>query len=400
MSLLSPFVNRIQRVRAFLRDRDRQFRQTLGFMPRRSRALLGVAIFTTFTAFALSVDQLPTDTHFWLRMAVVAVYTGVLGLGYAFSSFGFRQLLPFVIAFNVLGPLAFSHWLAPGNPPHVLAAADIAGVEARLRVVRALQSVMAVTGYSCFIALLRLEGRRSVSAHTEIRLAHDIHASLAPPVSGESAALEWYGASHPSGEVGGDLVDVVSDDEAWRACIADVSGHGVAAGVFMGMFKTALRAAWRRTHDPAAALTEVNAVLEPIKQSNMFVTAAALACRVPGTFDYVLAGHPSLLHVSHASGCARWVGDAEMAIGLIDTTAYHAASFDAAPGDLVVVVTDGLIEVFDRRDHELGPDGLLPIVVAAAKRSTLQEAAADILAACARHGAQSDDQSLLLVRVR
>ncbi len=400
MSLLSPFVNRIQRVRAFLRERDRQFRQTLGFMPRRSRALFGVAIFTTFTAFALSVDRLPTDAHFWLRMVIVAVYTGVLGLGYAFSSFGFRQLLPFVIAFNVLGSLAFSRWLMPGAPPDVLSAVDIAGVETRLRVVRILQSVMAVTGYSCFIGLLRLEGRRSVSAHTEIRLAHDIHASLAPPVSGESAALEWYGASHPSGEVGGDLVDVVDDDEAWRACIADVSGHGVAAGVLMGMFKTALRAAWRRTHDPAAALTEVNAVLGPIKQSNMFVTAVALTCRVSGTFDYVLAGHPSLLHVSQATGGARWIGDAEMALGLVDTTVYHAASFEAAAGDLVVVVTDGLIEVFDRRDRELGTDGLLPIAAAAAKRSTLQETAAEILAACARHGAQTDDQSLLLMRVR
>lgn len=400
MSLLSPFVNRIQRVRAFLRERDRQFRQTLGFMPRRSRALFGVAIFTTFTAFALSVDRLPTDAHFWLRMVIVAVYTGVLGLGYAFSSFGFRQLLPFVIAFNVLGSLAFSRWLMPGAPPDVLSAVDIAGVETRLRVVRILQSVMAVTGYSCFIGLLRLEGRRSVSAHTEIRLAHDIHASLAPPVSGESAALEWYGASHPSGEVGGDLVDVVDDDEAGRACIADVSGHGVAAGVLMGMFKTALRAAWRRTHDPAAALTEVNAVLGPIKQSNMFVTAVALTCRVSGTFDYVLAGHPSLLHVSQATGGARWIGDAEMALGLVDTTVYHAASFEAAAGDLVVVVTDGLIEVFDRRDRELGTDGLLPIAAAAAKRSTLQETAAEILAACARHGAQTDDQSLLLMRVR
>ncbi|HVT48898.1 MAG TPA: PP2C family protein-serine/threonine phosphatase [Vicinamibacterales bacterium] len=393
-------MNRIQRVRAFLRERDRQFRQTLGFMPRRSRALFGVAIFTTFTAFALSVDRLPTDAHFWLRMVIVAVYTGVLGLGYAFSSFGFRQLLPFVIAFNVLGSLAFSRWLMPGAPPDVLSAVDIAGVETRLRVVRILQSVMAVTGYSCFIGLLRLEGRRSVSAHTEIRLAHDIHASLAPPVSGESAALEWYGASHPSGEVGGDLVDVVDDDEAWRACIADVSGHGVAAGVLMGMFKTALRAAWRRTHDPAAALTEVNAVLGPIKQSNMFVTAVALTCRVSGTFDYVLAGHPSLLHVSQATGGARWIGDAEMALGLVDTTVYHAASFEAAAGDLVVVVTDGLIEVFDRRDRELGTDGLLPIAAAAAKRSTLQETAAEILAACARHGAQTDDQSLLLMRVR
>jgi serine phosphatase RsbU (regulator of sigma subunit) len=307
-------------------------------------------------------------------------------------------LLPFVIVFNVLGPLAFSHWLAPGAHPDMLSAADIAGVELRLRVVRVLQSVMAITGYSCFIALLRLEGRRSVSAHTEIRLAHDIHASLAPSVSGESAALEWYGASHPSGAVGGDLVDVVDDDGAWRACIADVSGHGVAAGVLMGMFKTSLRAAWRRTHDPAAALTEVNAVLGPIKQSNMFVTAAALTCRAPGTLDYVLAGHPSLLHVSR--GRARWIGDAQMALGLVDTTIYHAAALEVVPGDLVVVVTDGLIEVFDRRDHELGPEGLLPIVVAAATRSTLQEIAADILAACAKHGAQTDDQSLLLARVR
>jgi serine phosphatase RsbU (regulator of sigma subunit) len=361
--------------------------------------LLGVAIFTTFMAFALSVDHLPVDAHFWLRMAIVAVYTGTLGLGYAFSSFGFRQLLPFVIAFNVLGPLAFSHWLAPGEPSHVLSAADIASVEMRLRIVRTLQSVMAITGYSCFIGLLRLEGRRSVSAHTEIRLAHDIHASLAPPVSGESAGLEWYGASHPSGAVGGDLVDVV-DDGTWRACIADVSGHGVAAGVLMGMFKTSMRAAWRRTYDPATALTEVNAVLAPIKQSNMFVTAAALPCRAPGTLDYVLAGHPSLLHVSRASGRARWVGDAQMAIGLVDTTIYHTAAFEVASGDLVVVVTDGLIEVFDRRDRELGPEGLLPIVVAAATRPTLSATAADILAACARHGAQADDQSLLLVRVR
>jgi hypothetical protein len=399
VSSSNPIVNRLQRIRAFLRERDRQFRQTLGFMPRRSRMLLGVAIFATFTAFALSVDRLPTGPHFWLRLAIVAVYTGLLGLGYAFSSFGARHLLPFVIAFNVLGPAAVSHWLPAGEPPHVLSAADIAAVEFRLRIVRVLQSVAAVTGYSCFIGLLRSEGRRSVSAHTEIRLAHDIHASLAPPVAGGSPWLEWYGASHPSGAVGGDLVDVVDDDGVWRACIADVSGHGVAAGVLMGMFKTSVRAAWRRTDDPAAALTEVNAVLGPIRQPNMFVTAAALTCRARGRFDYVLAGHPSLLHVS-AQGCGRWVGDPQMAIGLVDTTAYEAAALDVAPGDLLVVVTDGLIEVFDGRDRELGPEGLLPIVVAAAKRPTLQEIAADIVAACARHGAQADDQSLLLVRVR
>jgi serine phosphatase RsbU (regulator of sigma subunit) len=45
----------------------------------------------------------------------------------------------------------------------------------------------------------------------------------------------------PSGEVGGDLVDVFQTDRGWIAYIADVSGHGVAPGVVMGMVKSAAR---------------------------------------------------------------------------------------------------------------------------------------------------------------
>jgi serine phosphatase RsbU (regulator of sigma subunit) len=115
-------------------------------------------------------------------------------------------------------------------------------VEARLSVLGTVRIVMSLVAYASFTAVLRLEGERSIGAHTEIRLAREIHTALVPLMAGRVAGLEWYGVSHPSGEVGGDLVDVVSDASGtWTACVADVSGHGVAAGVLMGMFKTALR---------------------------------------------------------------------------------------------------------------------------------------------------------------
>ena len=218
--------------------------------------------------------------------------------------------------------------------------------------------MMSLMAYGSFIGLLRLEGRRSIAAHTEIRLAREIHAGLVPLTTGRAAGFEWYGVSRPSGEVGGDLVDVISPPgQRWTACIADVSGHGVAAGVLMGMFKTALRSARRAADDPAAVLTQVNEVLTPLKQSNMFVTAAVLSGGEGDRLDYVLAGHPPLVHVERLSGRARWVGESQIAVGFIDAIRYDTTPLHVSPGDLIVVVTDGLIEVFDRRERELAPMG-------------------------------------------
>lgn len=102
--------------------------------------------------------------------------------------------------------------------------------------------------------------------------------------------------------------------------------------------------------------------------------------------------------VDWLSGRARWVGESQIAVGFIDAIRYHTTSLQVSRGDLIVVVTDGLIEVFDRRERELGAGGLLRIIEAAARRDSLAESADEIFAACARYGTQSDDQSLLLVR--
>ena len=71
-----------------------------------------------------------------------------------------------------------------------------------------------------------------------IALATEIHRSLVPELSFHTSAFQFFGAPFPSGAVGGDLVDVVVRNDAWLGYVADVSGHGVPAGVLMSMVKS------------------------------------------------------------------------------------------------------------------------------------------------------------------
>jgi len=79
------------------------------------------------------------------------------------------------------------------------------------------------------------------AAHTEIELASRIQQQLVPPIQATVGSFEAYGVSLPSGTVGGDLIDLIQADGLLCAYVADVAGHGVAAGVMMSMVKTAVR---------------------------------------------------------------------------------------------------------------------------------------------------------------
>jgi serine phosphatase RsbU (regulator of sigma subunit) len=79
-----------------------------------------------------------------------------------------------------------------------------------------------------------------------------------PELSFRTSEFEFFGASFPSGTVGGDLVGVIAPNGGWFAYVADVSGHGVPAGVLMSMTKGAVRM-WEasRAHD-SALLSDMN----------------------------------------------------------------------------------------------------------------------------------------------
>ena len=181
---------------------------------------------------------------------------------------------------------------------------------------------------------------------------------------------EFAGASHPSGEVGGDLVDVVDSAEGrWIAYVADVSGHGVHAGVVMGLVKSAARMALHRHASLEELLRDLNDVLMPLMRSNMFVTIAAVES-TPGGIRFSLAGHLPILHFRADLSTVEEVSIANVCNRILPDQAYSTGVVRCRPGDVLVLITDGLVEVFDRHDRELGLDAIKRVLVDVGRRRT------------------------------
>jgi sigma-B regulation protein RsbU (phosphoserine phosphatase) len=241
------------------------------------------------------------------------------------------------------------------------------------------------------------EGARYVRAHTEISLARDIHRLLVPAVARRVGCFEFQGVSLASGDVGGDLIDLVETQDGWIGYVADVSGHGVGAGLLMGMVKSATHMQLRVMHPIDQLLTNLNTVLLDLKKPEMYVTFAGLQFDGASGLQYSVAGHPPILHYRAASATVDELSVAQLPVAMFPDRTFVADRVAWAPGDLFVILTDGLTEVFDRHDREFGLDGVKVLIRehATAPLKHLQ----DVLVGAARqHGPQLDDQTLFLIR--
>ena len=242
-----------------------------------------------------------------------------------------------------------------GGEPAVLSAAD---VRTRLWWDAMAIMLMMVGSYTCFLWFMNGTAARYLRVRTEMDLAHRIHQVLVPAVDTGVGSYDFFGFSAPSGEVGGDLVDVVPlpGDARWFGYVADVSGHGVSSGVVMGMFKSALRMRLRQDGPLPAMLSDLNDVLGPLKDSAMFVTVACLRGAGDGPLEFAVAGHLPILKVT-ASGVEE-LTTPQIPIGMVGGHPFTSSTLTCAPGELLVLITDGLTEVFDAEDRELGLDAV------------------------------------------
>jgi len=219
---------------------------------------------------------------------------------------------------------------------------------------------------SLFLLLLILpsffyrEGRHSIRLQTELRLAHDIQKTLVPVIELCSDKWELYGVSQPSENVGGDLVDVIpQDDGSLLTYVADISGHGLPAGILMGRFKTAARMCAIALPDVSLFLERINFVLPQVKEPEMYATCAAV--RVPGRFEnssryveYALAGHPAPAVFSSEAGFVNRLGEGSAALGLLPSPEFLGHKQEVRSGDVLLIFTDGLVEIPNSKDEEFG----------------------------------------------
>jgi serine phosphatase RsbU (regulator of sigma subunit) len=127
------------------------------------------------------------------------------------------------------------------------------------------------------------------------------------------------------------------------------------------------------------------------------VTMGCLRYDEGAGLTFALAGHLPLLHYQAASGTIEERSIAHVPVAMFEGSRYSAAPVLYAPGDLFVLMTDGLTEVFDAADRQLGLDPLKDSIRTNA-RLPLGELLDALIATARAHGERSDDQTVLLVR--
>jgi serine phosphatase RsbU (regulator of sigma subunit) len=227
-------------------------------------------------------------------------------------------------------------------------------------------------------------------------LATEIHHVLVPAIEAKLGEFEFYGRSAASGEVGGDLIDLAGSEEHWVAYVADVSGHGVAPGVVMGMVKSASRMLLSSGDDSAHLMPRLNEVLYPLKKPDMFVTFCFLAEK-ERSLRVGLAGHPSILHFSVRTGNVSLAECPNMPLGILPSGEFQTSEIAAEAGDIFALYTDGLLETANAEGEEFGVKRLAAELQKHGKKS-LDAICRSLQESVAKHGAQFDDQSLLLIR--
>jgi Stage II sporulation protein E (SpoIIE) len=257
--------------------------------------------------------------------------------------------------------------------------------------------------YFFFISFIRHEGKESYRIRNELEVAHGIQKTLVPPIHLKTSQFEVYGRSDPSNKVGGDLVDIVLlDDGSAVAYLADIAGHGLQAGILMGMVKTAARTALidGSTIEPAMVLPslmeKLNRVLPSVKEAQLYATFAGFRLNVDGSIFYALAAHPPILHYK-ANGVPGYLSAEQFPIGLLPVDDFTSEAATSAPGDLFIALTDGIIEACDREQEEFGFDRVQAVIAGHANKS-LPVLADAILTSARAFGQQIDDQTLLLIR--
>lgn len=339
-----------------------------------------------------------SDLFAWYRFPEwgVLLFAALIGMNAAvFFVIVLRRQFSLLPVFSVLVVLAFH---LPGWLPKIPQIPLPAAARQRIAFDAAGIAVALALGRRSYDRFINTEGVEQVRARTELELAHAIQQTLVPPILASTNTFEAYGISLPSEDVGGDLVDLIPAGPAWLACITDVSGHGIPAGVLMGNLKTALRLGCAERQPLPRMMDAINDVLPAVKGPEMYATFAGLLFTGAGEAEYLVAGHPPILHRRAATNQIVRLSMQQFPIGLMAEGHYASASVRCEAGDLLVLVSDGIVEAEDSAGVEFGVEGVERILNERGK-SPLAEIADALLAKLEALGPRADDQTLLLIRI-
>jgi sigma-B regulation protein RsbU (phosphoserine phosphatase) len=194
----------------------------------------------------------------------------------------------------------------------------------------------------------RLTGlqRAQIVLDTQLSLAAQIQRRLLPPIPVRSNGVRWAGRLEPASHIGGDFYDVIPVDTGGLFVLGDVSGKGIPAALLQASAHSLFRTLARETVHPADLLTRVSREIYAENAGLSYLTCVvARVDSAARTLTYANAGHPAGLMVG--SSGRRLLSRGGLPVGLFPETAYESEVVSVEPGDLAVIVSDGITESID-----------------------------------------------------
>jgi serine phosphatase RsbU (regulator of sigma subunit) len=193
----------------------------------------------------------------------------------------------------------------------------------------------------------------------DLEAARDIQARLLPPVPDQLAGLEAGAVVVSSAVVGGDFFDIVPIGERVGVVLGDVSGKGIAAALLMVMVRTLLREIAAPGGEPGTILARLNASLVRDMPAAMFVTLAVVGLdpRQPGQLTIACAGHPPPV-IRRRGQPPAFLAVGGPLLGVLPEVTLVQEQTTLAPGDSVLLYTDGVVETRDAQGRRGGAQSL------------------------------------------
>lgn len=237
----------------------------------------------------------------------------------------------------------------------------------------------------------------------ELEIAKGIQQSFLPEKEPEIPGVDIAASNIPAKEVGGDFYDFIPiASDQWGLTIADVSGKGVPAALFMALSRTLVRASTTGNPNIRDGIEKANDLICQDARTGMFVTLFyAILDAKKKQLKYVNAGHNPPLLLRQPSSATILLKADGIALGVMDGITLEEAEVQLEHGDLITLFTDGVTEAINEKEEQFGQQRLLELVEAN-RALPAKEIIRKVQEAVAAHSGgqpQFDDITLMIIKV-
>ena len=244
---------------------------------------------------------------------------------------------------------------------------------------------------------------RAMRAEKELAVAADMQASLMPSSAPHVPGWEFKAIIDSAREASGDFIDLIPLSEGrWGILVADVSGKGVAAALYMAMVRTLIRTyAFEHESVPAAVMSAANRRILSDTDDDSFVTVFyAVLDPATGTLQYCNAGHnPPYLFRTQNGGAVEELRGTGIPLGMLEAAVWEGGEVTMLPGDRLLAYTDGATDAQSSDDEPFGERRLLEVAKANVKATPIEMRTAvfDEIKSFVGEAPQEDDITLMVV---